>query len=213
MKNSARRNGTFFARVHATHKRLVERSCESLLGVCTGILADNDLNELEIRFLELWLKDNVRIADTWPGIEITRRVRDILADGKITSDELAQFKGVLTALIGGTLQDTGTAAVARPIQLLPFDDRCSITFARRIFCLTGEFIYGPRTKCTDAILRHGGEVIDGIRRDLHYLVVGSLVSQEWKNTSFGTKIEKAMKYRDKGIRIAIVSEERWSKLI
>jgi hypothetical protein len=41
-------------------------------------------------------------------------------------------------------------------------------------------------------------------------VIGSLGSPEWKHGSFGTKVEKAMKYKQAGLSILIVPEECWA---
>lgn len=34
----------------------LRKSCESLIGICAGMLADDKLNEAEIRFLNLCMK-------------------------------------------------------------------------------------------------------------------------------------------------------------
>lgn len=39
----------------ATEARLLKRSCEALLGICAGLMADGVLSDEEIRFLNLWL--------------------------------------------------------------------------------------------------------------------------------------------------------------
>jgi len=36
------------------------------------------------------------------------------------------------------------------------------------------------------------------------------VTDSWIHENFGRKIEKAMKYRDEGVALAIVSEEHWA---
>ena len=43
-----------------------------------------------------------------------------------------------------------------------------------------------------------------------YLVIGDLSSRDWKFSSFGRKIEKAIEYRDSGKSdVAIISEQMW----
>ena len=59
--------GDSFARRVSTDARVLTRSCESLLGICSGILADGNLNDQEIRYLDNWLDNNRNIANTWPG--------------------------------------------------------------------------------------------------------------------------------------------------
>lgn len=202
--------GNFFARLKATDRRVARRSCESLLGICAGLLADHELNEKEVFFLDQWLLENDIIAEVWPGSEVTRRVREALKDGVLTKDELENLKIALVSVIGGTLEDTGSASAATPTQILPFDLECAIGFQTKSFCLTGQFLYGPREKCVDVTVTRGGKVLSGVRRDLDYLVVGTLVSAEWKHSRFGNKIEKAIEYREKGLPLVIISEERWT---
>ena len=42
---------------------------------------------------------------------------------------------------------------------------------------------------------------------LDYLVIGKYVSKAWKHESYGAKIEKAMNYRDRFGRPAIIPED------
>lgn len=62
------------------HRNLI-KSLESLLGIYRGLIADNELNESEIAFLDAWLKENGEVVEVWTGDVIARRVRDVLADG------------------------------------------------------------------------------------------------------------------------------------
>ena len=200
--------GNFFARQYSAYSRELRRSCETLLGICAGLLADQGLNEQEVLFLDQWLKENDAIADVWPGEMIAQRVRHALADGVVTDDELQHLQATLRALLGGTLEETGAASGLST--KLPLDDVADLVIRERRFCLTGEFVYGPRSKCESAITERGGDVLERVRKDLDYLVIGTLVSAEWKHSSFGTKIQKAVEYRGKGVPLLIVSEKRWT---
>ena len=51
----------------ATDARLLRRSCESLLGIAAGLIADGDLNTQEVQFLSTWLSENPALAESWPG--------------------------------------------------------------------------------------------------------------------------------------------------
>ena len=65
----------------ATESRLLKRSCESLIGICGGLIADGELNDREIIFLSTWLSENESMSQTWPGEVVFARVREVLADG------------------------------------------------------------------------------------------------------------------------------------
>jgi NAD-dependent DNA ligase len=77
---------------------------------------------------------------------------------------------------------------------LPIDRVEGIEIREKLFCFTGDFVFGPRKLCEQAIEVRGGS-ISGVSKKLHYLVVGGLGSAEWKHGSFGTKIEKAIQHK------------------
>lgn len=134
-----------FARKTATDQRLLTRSCESLIGICRGLLADQELNDSEINYLTAWLADNDALSVTWPGEVIVARIRDVLADGHISDDERQHLKDTLSRLIGGTLEETGTTDGVST--RLPVDVVESIKIVDSSFCFTGNFMYGTRLKC------------------------------------------------------------------
>lgn len=200
-------------RIMTSEAHKLRRSCESLLGICTGIIADDALNEREVRFLDLWLQDNADISTVWPGEVIARRIREVLADGIVTGEELDHLKQTIAELIGGTLQETG--ALGGISTRLPLnDDRAiPVNFQNTAFCFTGNFLYGTRAACERAVMQRGAMAFDGIRKNLEYLVVGTMVSEDWANSSHGRKIEKAVEYQGKGCPILIISEQHWVKYL
>lgn len=185
----------------------LKRSCGALIGIIQGMLADGQLNDQEITFLHNWLEANDAASATFPGNALLPQIKAVLNDGAITEAERAHLSSVLQQIVGGRLEDL---AESTHVTALPLDAVPIIDFAGKRFCLTGEFVFGPRNVCAAAIERRGGEVIPGITKKLSYLVVGGLGSQEWKHGSFGTKIEKALQYRADGIPLLVVHEDVWA---
>lgn len=184
-----------------------KRCLGALLGIAQGVICDHKLSDDEIRFLNEWLTKNEEICQAWPGDILHKRTREILADGIVTEEERVYLVGELQRLIGG---DEGTLAAATHVTELAYDDLAAIQFTGMTFCLTGDFLYGPRDRCCAEILEMGGFVNENVTKKLHYLVIGSLGSPEWKHGSFGTKVERAMKYKRAGLGISILKEERWT---
>lgn len=197
----------FFTRQHAGFQNDLRRSLGALLGIATGLICDQHLSDSEVAFLNDWLTNNELLANAWPGDILHARVKATLADGVVTDEERAHLVETLQTLIGGRLEDL---AENTHVTGLAFDPVERIHFAGLNFCLTGEFAFAPRNRCGAEIEKRGGAVGNAITKKLHYLVVGSLGSQEWKNGSFGTKIEKAMAYKRDGIPILIVTEDTWA---
>jgi len=197
----------FFTRQAAAYANEMKRSMGALVGIAQGILCDHKLTDDEVRFLDDWLTENEAIAAEWPGDVLHRRVRGVLSDGVITEEERAHLVQTLQQLIGGTLDDLATAT---HVTTLAFDDVSRVEFDGAVFCLTGDFVFAPRAQCAEAITQRGGKVSDSITKKLRYLVVGGLGSPEWKHGSFGTKLEKAVRYKRDGVPILIVHEDRWA---
>lgn len=195
----------------ATDARLLKRGCESLIGICSGLIADGELNNKEIAFLSTWLAENEAIAKTWPCEVIYSRVREVLSDGVVSDTERKYLVETLESLVGGSFSETG--AIAAGSTTLPLSNDVSIEIAGQTFCFTGEFLFGTRAACTRAIESRGGLATSTITKNTDYLVVGELASRSWKNTSHGTKIESAVQLQSKGDPIQIVSEAAWVRAL
>lgn len=189
--------------------RNLRKSAESLLGICQGLVANGELTEQGVAFLHNWLSENPEIADAWPGYVLRDRLALVLEDGVVTKDEARNLHQVLSAMIGGTLEESGaTGGLATRLPVQHID---SMPIDGHRFCFTGQFLFGSRAACQAAVESLGGEVLLRIRKDLDYLVIGAMSSADWAYSSHGRKIEKAVSYRDAGAPIAIIAEELWTE--
>jgi NAD-dependent DNA ligase len=180
---------------------------EALLGIVRGLMADQALNESELQYLHAWLLDNESLCSVWPASALLDRTRAILNDGTVTGDELRALEEVLRALVGGTLQESGAASGLSTT--LPVDESLRIVFAGKTFCFTGTFAYGRRSVCEAAVIDRGGAVSSTVRKDLDFLIVGSIATESWQHSSFGRKIEQAVALASKSGRPFITSERNF----
>lgn len=197
----------FFTRQAAAYRNELKRSLGALLGIAQGLLSDRHLSDQEIKFLNDWLGANDAIATAWPGDVVYARIKAALADGVISDAERTHLVDTLQKLIGGTLDEL---AASTHVTRLAFDDVPRIEFPGALFCMTGDFVFGPRNACEAAVEKRGGIVSKSVTKKLRYLVVGGLGSAEWKHGSFGTKLQKAMTYKRDGVGILIVHEDQWA---
>ncbi|SLM62852.1 MULTISPECIES: BRCT domain-containing protein [Dickeya] len=178
-----------------------------LEGLCKGMMANHELNDSEIRYLNWWLSSNAALKVNYPGKELYALVNRILADGIITSEERDELKKALIAFTGS---DVDSGVVDGLATRLPVDDIESLVLSNATVCLTGEFLYGKRSVCKKLIEDAGGKVIDNITSKLDFLIIGTLSCKHWRYQAHGRKIEKAIDYRDnRGIPLKIISEEQW----
>jgi hypothetical protein len=199
--------GDTAARACLARRELI-KAAQVLNGICAGIAADNTINDQEVHYLKTWLMDHEEVACTWPGYIIANRVQHVLADGVITEAERVDLLETLRQLSGNRFAETGAAQTDGP--LLPCEDEPSIFFHNMTFCFTGGFLYGTRTACERIVLSLGSMAVDRVSKNLNYLIIGTFVEPTWANTSYGRKIETAVRHRDNGSEICIASEYHWN---
>jgi NAD-dependent DNA ligase len=189
----------------------LRKSIDELIGICKAITFDKKLTEDEVRGLGAWLNENRHVLDHWPANVIGKRVGAILADGVVTQEEESELLELLLKM-NGAPPPTGT--VEQLATRLPVDEPAPhVEFGGRSFCITGKFVFGARKKCEAEIQARGGIIANGVTKELDYLLIGTVASRDWLHSSSGTKIEKAVKFRDSGCRVRIVAEEYWVKFL
>lgn len=189
-----------------------DKAIDQLVGLCTGILSDGDVNEKEAKFFNQWLRTHAPLEPAWPFTDIINRLDRIFADGVCDEEERTELREIMAALCG--IKENSTDG-KQHATTLPLDNPPPvIVFTGKRFHVTGKFAFGSRTKVVGAINRLGGIALDTApNRDANYLVVGVFASDMWANTSFGRKIERAVELRESGSGIAIVGEEHWKSFL
>lgn len=185
-----------------------ERACARLLGLIAGITADGHLHDMEIQFLRTWLTENNQAAEHWLGAQLIEQIDHVMADSIITDDERAQLLQSLQGACGVQFAETG-AVTPEAISSFPADE-CAVVFQGRTFCLTGKFHFGSRGDCEAATVAAGGNCASDVSKKVHYLVIGSAgATASWKQATYGNKIDAAMKLREKGRPIFVLTEAAW----
>jgi NAD-dependent DNA ligase len=184
----------------------LKQSLGELLGIARGLLADQELSDAEIEFLDDWLDQRFEITSSFPGNVIHSRLKQVLEDDIITEEERSHLVATLTMLIEDRLED-----LAEQVDLteLWFDKVGLIDFQQARFCLTGNFVYGPMKVCKSAIEKRGGIVSPTVGKESNFLVVGALGLDEWRSGGLGAEIEAAMKLRALGKSVKIIPEDSW----
>ena len=184
----------------------LKQSLGELLGLARGLMADQELTDSEIHFLNEWLDERHSMTSSFPGNVIHERIKDVLEDGVVTEEERSHLVDTLNMLIEDRLED-----LAEQVDLteLWFDDVGLIDFNKARFCLTGNFVFGPEDVCKTAIEQRGGIVTPSVGDESHFLVVGGLGVDEWRSGGLGAEIELAMKLRAMGKSVKIIPEDSW----
>ncbi len=195
--------------------RIDRRAADALVGLAAGITADGIVNITEAVFLKQWLEDNLAHLND-PVINLLySRLACMLQDNALDMDESQELLNILRSFSGVGIErpkDGGTAAVI-PTDL-PFNSPVpDLIWDGRMFVFTGVMAFGPRKDCQALVEERGGLIGGSISKKVHYLVVGSVGNEQWRHSTYGTKIMKAVELREAGASIAIVGEGHWQKML
>lgn len=192
-------------RAAAAHQ--LSKAVEHMMGLVGGIVADQQLHDLEIKFLSTWLAENSRVTQTWPGFVVARKVEEVMEDGVVTSAERDHLLKLLTEMSSNEFALAGSSSPE--VTGLPINDSVTVELRNAGVCHSGEFLFGTRASCERLTLKAGGMPVDAITRKTDILVVGTRISPNWAHSSFGRKIQNAMELQEDGHPIEIISERRW----
>lgn len=192
-------------------KRMKKRDTDQLLGLMSGLLADNKLTEDEIIFLAGWLERHEHLRDTWAGGVIMDRVSSVLEDGIIEPDEIAQLKGTIESLMGGEVDDIieSVETPSAPSAIFHLDATIELEGAKVV--LTGDFVSCTREEAIQRISAAGARVMSSVSSKTDYVIVGAIASSAWVHGNYGRKIERALELSNDGAPILIVEEHQWQK--
>lgn len=183
---------------------LIDAAYSQLAGIFRGILADEQVADGEIRFLDQWLDQHQPPLPEWPTRALVERVQGILADGAITEDERLDLAAFLVQLAPKPEQVTRQDAASA----LPFTiPQPPIVYEGHGFCLTGTVLFGTRRDVEAAITTRSGKIATVARAD--YLVIGATITPAWKYGTHGLKIEEAAARCERSDVIGIIDEQYW----
>lgn len=215
--------------------RLTDRVIDELVGMCRGVIMDGVVTEGEAATLLSWIERQHYAKHEFPADVLASRLKRVLQDGRLDSEEAKDLFELLTLIVGGEGDQYGPATTQMPLD----DPQPQIVFPHRKFVITGRFAYGPRRTVEDSIKSFKGQVAQCVSLQVDYLVCGYFSSRDWIHSNLGRKIEAACALRDRDIRctscgckikntmdpcqkcgetdfpgkIAIVSEEHWLRAL
>jgi hypothetical protein len=183
----------------------VEGYLAELAGIIRGVVADGEVSSEEATHLVEWTRNHPGIADRWPADMLARRLEEIFRDGRVDARE----KRLLESILGQLAENT--MGLARLATDLPLDyPPPPVHIPGRTFVFAGEMAYGPRHACEREVEELGGMTERAVTRRTDYLVIGSLAADDWTQAGFGSYVDDVVQLRERGIKVAIVSEGRWA---
>lgn len=199
-------HGQPYAPVNAPRRTV--RDLSEMLGVVKGVLFDGAVSEQEARALHDWIGAHGDVMREWPGSVLGDRLERIFRDGTITEMERRDLHDLLEDLVGGVAGVV--CGLTAPTDLPICSPPPEVEITDRVFVFTGRFAIGPRAACEEAVKRVGGWPEPSITQRTDFLVIGTFASRDWRTSSMGTKILKAVEYREKFGHPRIIAEDHWA---
>jgi len=184
-----------------------DKLVNEFLGLCQGLIADDDVSYSEMEFLKKWLTNNQEKANS---AFINQIADKIVIIERANPDQHPDEQKALLKELCITLKDfTGSdyeLGEFKKSNQLSIDNNADIFIDNHNFVLTGKFTKMSRKEIESKLEKLGGNIRKDVSSKTHFLVIGDYASTDWKHSSYGNKIKYAEKLRHDGIDIKIISE-------
>lgn len=184
-----------------------DAALNQLLGFLQGISVDKNLVDEEVIALQNLLEQTPLLKTKWPGSILSERLTHILEDNHISDAERSDLLELIECIIGQPFTESGCASGLATEFFA--DESFSGSINGETICFSGTFSSGSRSKHKQIAESLGASVAKDISKKVKLLVIGSIATRDWLYTSHGRKIEEAIKAKDAGQDISIISEQAW----
>jgi len=158
--------------------RIGSRQIDELIGIARGLVADNQISQGEVEFLQKWLAANLHISDQPVIRMLYKRIAEMLADGLFDDDEKSELIDTLNQFSAHDIEGLGELLKSTT---LPFDDpQPFLMFVGQRYCFTGTFNFGCRKECEGAVVKLGAEA-GSLTKKTNVLVVGIYAPSETRS--------------------------------
>lgn len=189
-------------------QRSGERAIAEMVGLIQGIVADGKVSADEAERLAAWTRDNPETAERWPANILTRHLKRIFEDGRVDRRERHRLRAMLEQLAANPAGFAGGFRLATDLPISRPEP--PVEFEGQSFLFAGEMAYGPVHACEREVQELGGSCQRAVTRRLDYVVIGSIAAQDWAQQAFGAVVDEVVRYRARGVSIAVITEEHWA---
>lgn len=182
-----------------------------LHGLLHGIAADGLVTEQEAVDLREWLNDHEDFADLALFREVRGLVAEVLGDRRVDATELNRLLHFCQPYVERPAVTGSRKPVGHTLRSV-CDDDAAIEFSGCNYLFTGK-ARRERKHLHAAVTARGGNPIERVRQDMHYLVVGALSQPAWAYSAYGRKIERVLELREQGYPIVILHEDRLTAVL
>jgi len=96
-----------------TSRSRLEKAINSLIGLIEGVAIDGVINDVEVNFINIWLRENAEVRHHHPFTELMPVVEEAIADGILTDEERLNILWLCKKLRSTDFIDATTADIQR----------------------------------------------------------------------------------------------------
>lgn len=186
-----------FEKKQSLNKYLIRYSEETsalreLQTLLEDIIEDGTITTDEFEILKTWVESHRDLQGYFPFDRIFNALDKVLEDGIVSSSELDDLQLLFEDFVDPVKNRASRVEIK--------------TISGKHVVVTGEFEYGSRDQIRALIERAGGINDKSVKKATNYVVVGAKGSELWKTGNYGSKIQKAIELKEKGINIEIIEE-------
>ena len=152
---------------------------------------DNKFGKNEIKSLNSWIDHHSSLIGNYQFDKIRSSIKNILKYKEFTKEGYSKLVRVFNEFID-------------PISEIAKNK--NIIFYNKVFCLTGTFNCGSKDSIEKKIINKGGICRKSVTFKTDYLIVGNSGSAYWKFANYGDKVQKAIEFKEKGVKIDVIKE-------
>lgn len=182
-----------------------------LHGILGGVIADEIVNIKEVRGVLDWINENEFLRGSWPYDEVESLLTEVVKDNKVSEAENTAMLNFFSEFVRFSDDTTLTA----PSYIKANDDfsvkgiiaiNPDIIFDGAVFVFTGESHKAKRADISKVITEFGGSLAKHVTLKTQYVIVGAKGNDCWQYSTYGRKIEEAIKLRKTGHGLQIIHE-------
>lgn len=201
----------FISKSKNTYYDPITHGIQQLEGIMHGVLADNVINDTEIKMLKSWIESHDFLTGYYPYDEVSSLLTSILSDKVITDDE----RNILKIYFSEFIDSNSSVEIDfDEIEILKndytVDGICSvcpeIDFKDKTFCFTGASTKATRKDFENLIPSLSGSFSKNVTKKTDYLIIGCNGNACWAYSCYGRKVEQAINLRKSGSKIIIIHE-------
>ena len=181
------------------------------LGLISGIVSDDLINDDEFSYIVDWINNHADLVDDPTVRDVVIKMVEFSKIDSPSADDEAALLSFLKQTSGIQFLETGSTEVHPMDHIADTIDSMDYTGAR--ICFTGVFDTGSRKEVEAIANKLGAITRKDPSKSIDYVIIGSQVSPDWKHTSFGRKIQKAIELREGGHPLFILTEKHWRTFI